>query len=328
MTPAVPTAEDAPIVLDARGLSVHLDLGSTTITPVRGIDLRVRRGEALGLVGESGSGKSLTMRALLDVLPEGGRRGGTVALGTTAGDGSRAEARAAFVFQEPLSALNPTMRVGDAIAEAARARGMRPREARALAVELLAQVGVPEPELRARDWPHELSGGLRQRVMIAVALATEPDVLFCDEPTTALDVTVQAQILALLDRLRRERGLALVFVSHDLSVVAQLCERLAVMYAGEIVEQGPLDEILARPAHPYTAALLAAAPALDHRQDRLRPIPGTPPDPRAFPDGCRFAARCRFADDACRSARIELRRIDADRLTACIRPGAGEGDFS
>ncbi|WP_052961384.1 MULTISPECIES: ABC transporter ATP-binding protein [unclassified Leucobacter] len=328
MTAVVRTEPAAPTVLDARRLSVRLALESGTIVPVRGIDLRVRRGEALGLVGESGSGKSLTMRALLDVLPEGGSRGGTVALETVAADGSRVPARAALVFQEPLSALNPTMRVGDAIAEAARARGVRPRAARALAVDLLAQVGVPEPEQRARDWPHELSGGLRQRVMIAVALAAEPDVLFCDEPTTALDVTVQAQILALLDRLRRERGLALVFVSHDLSVVAQLCDRVAVMYAGEIVEQGPLGEILAGPAHPYTAALLAAAPALDHRQDRLLPIPGTPPDPRAFPDGCRFAARCRFADDACRSARTELRAVGADRTTACIRPGAGEGVFS
>lgn len=321
-------ADESPIVLSTHDLSVHLDLDPGTVTAVHGLDLQVRRGEALGLVGESGSGKSLTMRALLNVLPDQGRRTGTVTMEARAADGRSVPARAALVFQEPLSALNPTMRVGEAIAEAARARGLSRRDSRTLAIDLLTQVGVPEPELRARDWPHELSGGLRQRVMIAVALATEPDVLFCDEPTTALDVTVQATILALLDQLRRERGLALVFVSHDLSVVAQICTRLAVMYAGEIVEQGDLAEVVARPAHPYTAALLEAAPALDRRQAELRPIPGTPPDPRAFPDGCRFAPRCRFADAECTTADVALRAVAVDRHTACIRPGAVQGDFS
>ncbi|WP_453985045.1 ABC transporter ATP-binding protein [Brevibacterium casei] len=321
-------AESSPIVLSTHDLSVHLDLDPGMVTAVHGLDLQVRRGEALGLVGESGSGKSLTMRALLNVLPDQGHRTGTVTMEARAADGRSVPARAALVFQEPLSALNPTMRVGDAIAEAARARGLSRRDSRTLAIDLLTQVGVPEPELRARDWPHELSGGLRQRVMIAVALATEPDVLFCDEPTTALDVTVQATILALLDRLRRERGLALVFVSHDLSVVAQICTRLAVMYAGEIVEQGDLAEVVARPAHPYTAALLEAAPALDRRQAELRPIPGTPPDPRAFPDGCRFAPRCRFADAECTTADVALRPVAVDRHTACIRPGAAQGVFS
>ncbi|WP_037347888.1 ABC transporter ATP-binding protein [Sciscionella sediminilitoris] len=309
-------------LLETHELSVHLN-GS--ITPVEQVSLRIEPGSALGIVGESGSGKSLTMRALLGVLPEHGGTSGRVELANAAGG---RPCRTAMIFQEPLAALNPTMRVGRLIAEGARAGGATSRgEARARALELMTQVGIPEPERRFHMWPHELSGGLRQRVMIATALSGDPDLLLCDEPTTALDMTVQAQILQLLGELRGQRGMALVFVSHDLGVVARVCERLAVMYAGRIVETGPTEQVLSRPKHPYTAALLGSAPAFDRREDTLTPIPGSPPPPHAFPAGCRFRARCAFARPECAWAE-HMMRGPIDAQTACILPFATEGRFS
>lgn len=312
-------------VISVRDLHVALTLGENTITPVDGISFDVRPGESLGIVGESGSGKSLSLRAVLGLLPRGGESTGSVryafANGTIAADAARVRGRgAAMVFQEPMTALNPTMRVGDLIAEAVRVTGLRSRRAvRARVIELMASVGIPDPARRARMWPHELSGGLRQRVMIAAALATEPEVLFCDEPTTALDVTIQDQILGLLRRLQEERGMAMVFVSHDLAVVAEVCDRIAVMYAGRVVETGPVDDVLRAPRHPYTAALLASAPSFADGDGALATIPGSPPDPRDFPSGCRFAARCAFVTDACLQAPYTL---DGDGVsaTACIRP--------
>ena len=227
-----------------------------------------------------------------------------------------------MIFQEPMTALNPTRRVVDIIADGARAhRGMSKDEARRNAVELLAEVGVPDPERRASAWPHELSGGLRQRVMIAMALATEPRVLLCDEPTTALDVTVQDQILGLLDRIRKERGLAIVLVTHDLAVVGQMAQHVAVMYAGRVVETGPVRAVLDHSLHPYTAALVASIPHMDTEVGgRLASIEGAPPDPAAFPSGCRFAPRCRFARPDCTHAPHVLEERDAGHRTACIYP--------
>lgn len=240
-----------------------LALASTAGAPlVRGVSLRASAGEALGLVGESGSGKSLTLRAILGILPDGVR--------LTAGL-ARAGGRIGMIFQDPLSALDPMATVGAQIAEAVRANdpGRPPASPRAAArreaLSLLRSVGIPDPETRYGWFPHQLSGGQRQRVVIAIALATRPDVLLCDEPTTALDVTVQAQILALLDELRRRRGLTLVFVSHNLAVVAGLCDRIAVMRAGEIVERGTTHQIVSAPSHPYTRALI----------DAVLPVPGT-----------------------------------------------------
>lgn len=260
------TAPASPL-LEVRGLCV--DAGRRRV--VHDVDLAVTAGQCLGVVGESGSGKSLTMRSVIGLLPRGTQH--------TAGelllDGAAyrpADLRGhgiAMVFQEPMTALNPTRRAGDIVADgviaASRARVPRKR-ARETAVGLLREVGIPDPERRARAFPHELSGGLRQRVMIALALAGDPRLLICDEPTTALDVTVQDQILGLLDRLREERGLAMLFVTHDLGVIAQVSQRIAVMYDGRVVEQGDTAEVLARPQHSYTVALRAAAAAIDGRR--------------------------------------------------------------
>ncbi|MGL3807757.1 ABC transporter ATP-binding protein [Paeniglutamicibacter sp. R2-26] len=312
-------------VLSVDSLHVRLDLGSHSLTPVDGVGFQVAAGEALGIVGESGSGKSLSLRAVLGLLPPGGSSQGTTEFSFERGaSGRRAESvrgrGVAMVFQEPMTALNPTMRVGNLIGEALRVRsGLTGRAARARVIELMASVGIPDPARRAGMWPHELSGGLRQRVVIAAALASEPELLLCDEPTTALDVTIQDQILTLLRTLREERGMAMVFVSHDLAVVAEVCDRVAVMYAGRIVETGPVEEVLRAPRHPYTAALLASAPAFGSRGGELATIPGSPPDPRAFPPGCRFAPRCAFARPDCLEAPYEL-RATASRATACIHP--------
>lgn len=233
---------------------------------VRGIDLGVAPGESVGIVGESGSGKSLTLRAVLGLLPRG------VEISGGAVERNAAGVRARMIFQEPLTALNPTRRIRDLIGDALKAAGV-PRAARDDRVlELLEEVGMPEPLRRAAMWPHEISGGQRQRVMIAMALAADPDVLLCDEPTTALDVTVQAQILALLDRMRHERGLALVFVSHDLAVVSQLCTRVLVMTDGRVVEEGPTSEVFTRPQHPYSRRLLAASRAMAGERASLQDL--------------------------------------------------------
>jgi oligopeptide/dipeptide ABC transporter ATP-binding protein len=230
----------------------------------------------------------------------------------------------AFVPQEPMTAMNPTMRLADLVAAGPRATtGISRRAARAMAVDLLREVGIAHPDARADAWPHELSGGMRQRAMIAMALATEPSILLCDEPTTALDVTVQDQIVRLLDRIRCERHLALVFVTHDLALAAQLCERVAVMYAGRIVEEGPTESVFAEPAHRYTEALLAAVPEPSRRVDRLASIPGNPPVPAEFGPSCRFAPRCTAALARCHQlphVAAAIGRAEELRWTACVNP--------
>ena len=322
-------------LLEVRDMSIVLGRGDQAVTPVSGVSLQVERGEALGIVGESGCGKSLTLRAIAGLLPRDARANGALRFAV---DGehlapyepARVRARGiAMIFQEPMTALNPTMRVGDLIAEPMRIRGVKRTSARQRAIELMSRVGIPESARRARSWPHELSGGLRQRVMIAAALATDPQLILCDEPTTALDVCIQDQVLALLAQQRRERQLSIVFVTHDLAVVAQLCQRLAVMYAGRVVETGVTAEVLRSPSHPYTEALLESAPSVDERRDRLSGIPGQPPDPRRFPAGCRFADRCRYAQPDCRAVEPALAELAgaAGRQTACIHPeliGAGK----
>jgi len=299
--------------LDVTGLQVEVRRGHDRMLAVTDVAFAVEPGEALGIVGESGSGKSLSLRAVAGVLPPGVTRSANSLI--TGADGGRM----AMVFQEPLAALNPTRRIGEAIADVVQATRRCSRgEARAAAIDLLTEVGMSDPVRRAKMWPHELSGGLRQRAVIAMALAHEPSVLLCDEPTTALDVTVQDQILGLLDRLRRERNVALVFVTHDLAVVATLCQRLAVMYAGQIIETGNTSEVLRAPRHPYTMALLEASRTRTSAEG-ARPIGGNPPDPAAFPAGCRFAPRCPFAREKCRQAPYSLRTDSAGRPNACIR---------
>jgi len=318
-------------ILEVRDLHVEIPLTRGTVRAVDGASFTVAPGEAMGLVGESGSGKSMTLRAILGLLPHpAGIAGGEILYEgadlVTMSAKKLQDLRGkeiSMIFQEPMTALNPVMRVGDQIAEGPLAHlrmGKSASQERAL--DLMRQVGIPDPERRARAFPHELSGGMRQRVMIAIALSCEPKLILCDEPTTALDVTIQDQILKLLRSLREERGLSVVFVTHDLAVVAQTCQRLAVMYAGQVVETGSIDETFRSPRHPYTLGLLRSVPDLEDVRDLLRSIPGTPPDPVHPPEGCRFAPRCEFAQPDCMVGDKPLRSITPTRSTACIHDDA------
>ncbi|WP_353474683.1 ABC transporter ATP-binding protein [Salipiger sp. H15] len=311
-------------LVEIRDLRVAFD----GVPVLHGIDLDVAPGEALGLVGESGCGKSVTWLAALGLLPAKAHVGGSVVLEhRTLSGAPRAEleavrgGRIAMIFQDPSSALNPVIRVGRQICEALRLhRGLTGAPAKAEALRLMDMVGIPDARARFDLYPHEFSGGQCQRMMIAMALAGEPDLLIADEPTTALDATIQAQILDLLASLRRETGMALVFISHDLGAVAQVCERVCVMYAGRIVEQGPVGQLFAAPRHPYTRGLFDALPRMDGPRTRLIPIDGTVPDPRALPAGCAFAPRCTRAQAFCQGERPALLPQTDGRQLACAYP--------
>jgi oligopeptide/dipeptide ABC transporter ATP-binding protein len=292
----------APL-LAVRDLGVSFpDSGGRRIRPVDGVSFTLDRGELLALVGESGSGKSLTSLALLRLVPAPGRidDGSAVRLGDTDVLGLDERAlrrvrgrRIGMIFQDPMTSLNPVFTVGDQITEGMHAHfRLSKREARERALALLDEVGIPDPKSRLDAYPHQLSGGMRQRVMIAISLSAEPEVLIADEPTTALDVTVQAQILEVLDRLRASRGMAILLITHDLGIVAGRADRVAVMYAGQVVEEAPTAELFARPSHPYTQGLFASVPRLTGPRERLTPIRGTVPPPNAWPSGCRFRPRC------------------------------------
>jgi oligopeptide/dipeptide ABC transporter ATP-binding protein len=341
-------------LLDVRGLKVALPTAAGWVRPVNDVSLRIDAGESLGLVGESGSGKTMMALALMGLLPPGAKIGGEARIiGNGAAPGgafrisastsptptSGAEQRVpgrelttlnerawrevrgreiAMVFQEPMTALNPVMRIGAQIEEAIRAHdaGLEAGEVRRRMLEALRRAAVTEPEARAEQFPHQLSGGLRQRAMIAMALAGGPRLLIADEPTTALDVTVQKQILDLLDRLRRELQLGLLFITHDLGVVAQVADRVAVMYAGRIVEEGPAREVLQAPRHPYTQGLLAASPTLE--RGRLTPIPGAVPQLTALPPGCAFEPRCAVRLAECTRGVPELREASSGHAARCV----------
>src|ERR1700733_3477656 len=314
-------------VLEVSDLQVGISTRRGLVRAVDGVSLEVPRGEAVGLVGESGSGKSMTLRAILGVLPSEARiTSGQVLLDGTdlvplpSSSLNRIRGpKLAMIFQEPMSALNPVMRVGRQIAEGPQVHlGLSRAKAAERAVELMRRVGIPDPERRFRSYPHEFSGGMRQRVMIAIALSCDPEVILCDEPTTALDVTIQDQILRLLAKLCRESGVSLVFVTHDLPVVAQLCQHLNVMYGGQIVESGPVHDVFARPQHPYTLGLLRSAPDVEEVRDSLVPIPGSPPSLISPPSGCRFHPRCQFAEDDCQTTVPPLRLLAGGRSTACL----------
>jgi peptide/nickel transport system ATP-binding protein len=317
-------------VLDVRGLTVELPTPSGWIRPVNDVSFSLQAGETLGIVGESGSGKTILSLALMGLEPYGARHTGQAFLHADP-SGSRdllksslEEIRAmrgrdiAMIFQEPMTALNPVLRVGDQIAEAIRIHESKigEKEIQRRVLASLERAALPDPARRARQYPHQLSGGLRQRVMIAMALAANPRILIADEPTTALDVTVQKQILELLATLRRELQLSMLFITHDLGVVAQIADRIAVMYAGRIVEHGPVMEVLRAPSHPYTAGLLRAAPRLV--REKLTPIPGTVPSLAALPPGCSFAPRCPLHVPDCDAKMPALHAVNQNHDARCI----------
>jgi peptide/nickel transport system ATP-binding protein len=295
-------------VLDVENLRISFpDAGTGRVYPVDGVSFSLDRGKTLALVGESGCGKSLTSLALLRLVPEPGRieDGSAIRLTDTDVLALQGEAlrrirgrRIGMIFQDPMTSLNPVFTVGDQIAEGVRAHfDVSRAEARRRALKLLQEVGIPDPAARLDAYPHQLSGGMRQRVMIAIALSAEPEILVADEPTTALDVTVQAQILEVLDRLRDSHGMAVLLITHDLGIVAGRADRVAVMYAGQIVEEAPTDRLFARPSHPYTQGLFASVPRITGPVGRLSPIGGSVPPPGAWPSGCRFRPRCPKAFD-------------------------------
>jgi peptide/nickel transport system ATP-binding protein len=319
-------------LLRVEDLRVHFDTPDGVVRAVDGVSYELQRGRVLGMVGESGSGKSVSSLAIMGLLgAERARIAGRVLLGgrdlLTLGDEQMREIRGneiAMIFQDPLSALHPYHRVGAQVGEAIRAhRDVSRRAARARTLELLETVGIPDAARRADSYPHELSGGMRQRAMIAMALANEPALLVADEPTTALDVTVQAQILDLLAHLKDELGMAVVIITHDLGIVAESADEIAVVYAGRIVERGPVERIFAAPEHPYTWGLLRSIPRLDTpRGEELVPIPGRPPSLAGLPGGCAFAPRCPYVRPRHREVQPPLESLpDAPgHAVACLLP--------
>ncbi len=315
-------------LLVIRDLRTYFHTDDGTARAVDGVSLDVSAGEVLGLVGESGSGKSVTSLSIMRLVPQ---PPGEIMAGSSIRFAGRdllelpeKEMRrvrgndVAMIFQEPMTSLNPVFTVGRQIVEALRLHlGMDKREARERATELLRIVGIADPQTRVDEYPHQMSGGMRQRVMIAMALACEPDLLIADEPTTALDVTIQAQILELLAELRERLGMAMLLITHDLGVVAEVCDRVAVMYAGQIVETGDVGEIFNDPRHPYTEGLLRAIPRLGRSAGRLAVIPGTVPAPTRWPAGCRFHDRCPYAWDRCRQEHPPLLTVGPGRGSRC-----------
>jgi peptide/nickel transport system ATP-binding protein len=311
-------------VLSVRDLRVEFGTAAGTVQAVRGVSFDLYPGETLGVVGESGSGKSVSFLAVMGLLPTSARITGSAKMGDTELIGADKNVmrsvrgkRMAMIFQDPLSSLNPVHKIGDQIVEMIQAHNdVSKKQAWAQAVDLLGAVGIPQPTQRATQYPHEFSGGMRQRVMIAMSIANDPEVIVADEPTTALDVTVQAQILEVLDKIQRERDTAVAMITHDLGVIARVARRVQVMYAGRIVERSTIDDLFQHPTHPYTTGLLNSLPRLG--QDRLSPIPGAPPNMLAPPSGCAFRPRCLHATEPCGVGIPELVPVGASE-SACIR---------
>ncbi len=322
----------APL-LEIRDLAICFDSGRGRVPAVTGLSLALHAGRTFGLVGESGCGKSVTALSILRLLQaETAHVSGQILFHGTdllELDADRMRDirgnRIAMIFQEPMTSLNPAYTVGDQIGEALmRHKGLSKRAARARAIELLSRVKIPAPQTRVDAYPHNLSGGMRQRVMIAMALALEPALLIADEPTTALDVTIQAQVLDLISDLARDTGTAVLLITHDLGVVAEMCDDVGVMYAGQLVESAPVADLFAAPEHPYTAGLLGALPRLDDRRARLATIQGAVPSLVGIGEGCRFAARCPFVEPACRTDAQSLRATMPAHLTRCRRAPVSE----
>jgi oligopeptide/dipeptide ABC transporter ATP-binding protein len=315
-------------VLELRDVEVSLNVGGRSRPVLRELSLSVAAGEALGLVGESGSGKSMTVRTVTRLLPDGAVVGGSVeydgrdVLTMSAADLRRyRDQDVGVVFQDPRAHINPTHRVGDFLTEALTVnRGMAKAEASSRAAELLAAVGIDDPARRLRQYPHELSGGMLQRAMIASVLAAEPKLILADEPTTALDVTIQAEVVGILDKLRRERGLSMLFITHDLDLALAVCDRVAVMYAGSVVEIRSADDLHRTARHPYTIGLLGSRPSIDERAERLTAIPGRPVSAFEAGDGCAFVTRCAHARSICAERRPELELFQGG-MVRCHRVG-------
>jgi peptide/nickel transport system ATP-binding protein len=320
-------------VLEIKDLKTYIRQRKGLVHAVDGVSLTIEEGETVGLVGESGCGKSMTAMSIMKLLPNGGYiAGGSIKLGgedvVPFDDDDMRKIRGnevAVIFQDPMTSLNPTMSIGNQIAETLRIhRGWKSEQAIARAEEVLRVVGMPRPKERLHQFPHQLSGGLRQRVMIAMALACEPKLLIADEPTTALDVTIQAQILSLLDSLKREFKMAILLITHDLGVIAGRADRVAVMYAGKIVEEAGIEDLFTQVRHPYTEALLQSIPKVDQDQSvPLYSIPGIPPDLSRPPAGCRFNPRCRYATNECKNLEPTLDGDSSEHVYACYHPVGG-----
>jgi peptide/nickel transport system ATP-binding protein len=321
------SAADPLLLIENLKVIFHGDRGALTHA-VDGLDLSLKRGETLGLVGESGCGKSVTALSVMGLLPKASaemsgriRFDGAELLSLPDRDMRNLRGdRLAMIFQEPMTSLNPSFSIGEQIAESLiRHRGLSRAQARARTIELLRLVKIPSPEQRVDDYPHRLSGGMRQRAMIALALACDPQLLIADEPTTALDVTIQAQILALLRELKASIGIAIILITHDLGVVAEICDHVAVMYAGEIVEYAPVEALFVAPQHPYTVGLLGSIPRLDAKTGELAAIEGMVPSMAEIPAGCRFAPRCPFAQERCTQSPPPLAAVGSNHRSRCIR---------
>lgn len=325
-------------LLEVTNLRTEFKTAAGTIRAVDGVDLSVGQGETLGIVGESGCGKSITSLSIMQLLPKGL---GKVAAGEVRFNGenmlefSERKMRSirgnemAMIFQEPMTSLNPVFKIGKQIAESARYHhGVSKQKAKAMAVEMLTKVGIPRPEKVAVSYPHELSGGMRQRVMIAMAMICNPKLLIADEPTTALDVTIQAQILDLMRELQRSEGTSILMITHDLGVVAEMCDRVVIMYAGQVVEETDVKTLFKAPKHPYTQSLLASLPQLNSDQERLASIPGQVPNPLDMPKGCRFAPRCQFAKEICLAEAPELVEVEPGHKSRCLLQQEGYHEYT
>ncbi len=318
-------------LLEVRNLETHFPTRAGLVRAVNGVSFHLGRGELLGLVGESGCGKSITALSIMRLIAAPGRIvGGEIVFDETnllnLSEEDMRQIRGddiAMIFQDPMTSLNPVFKVGEQIAEALRLhRKLSRKDARQAAIDAMREVAIPDPARRAHDYPHQLSGGMRQRVMIAMALACNPKLLIADEPTTALDVTIQAQILELLDGLRKSRELAVLLITHDLGVMAEVADRVAVMYTGKIVEESPVDELFARPRHPYTEGLLRSVPKLtaEHvaKKERLETIEGVVPSPTDLPPGCHFAPRCQYRIPRCTEGEIPLYDLEGGVKVRCV----------
>ncbi|WP_434310889.1 ABC transporter ATP-binding protein [Hominifimenecus sp. rT4P-3] len=321
------------ILLTVDDLEVQYTAGGEIIKAVNGVSFQVKRGQTFGLVGETGAGKTTIAKSILRILPDPPAKiiGGTVKLeGKDLMAISEKEMRSirgekiAMIFQDPMTALNPVFPVGDQIAEAIKTHEkISKKKAYEKTVELLEMVGIPAE--RYEEYPHQFSGGMKQRVVIAMALACNPELILADEPTTALDVTIQAQVLEMIGKLKREKNTSMIMITHDLGVVAEVCDEVAVVYAGQIVEAGTLEDIYDHPTHPYTLGLFSSIPSLTGDETRLKPIAGMPPNPADLPKGCYFAPRCPHADECCRrEGQVGLVEITPGHVVRCLKAGKGE----